>query len=341
MIKRIDEEWDYGLAEGESFEPRDLDEEELDLTQPHVMTALGPVDPTALGFTLHHEHVFNLTNPLAATDDDLILDDSAASLIDLGVYFAAGGRAIVDMGPADYGRSVIDLRWIAQRSPVHMTLSTGHHKDLISAPYVGEDDVDTIVARNLRDLQEGIDGTDARAGVVKAGTSLNEITDVERRVLEAAAKTQVASGAPISTHTERGTMALEQIGILTTCGADPAKVILGHLDFRLNDLPYLREVLNTGAFASFDKWSKTEYAPDKERASVLFKLAEAGHLDQLLISGDMARKSNHVGYGGDIGFAYFLDRMPLLLMDAGFDAPSVRTIFIDNPARALTTIRPS
>lgn len=340
MISRMDEEFDYGLADGESFEPVDLDEA-LDLSQPHVMTALGPVEPGALGFTLHHEHVFNLTNPLAATDDDLVLDDPAASLTDLEIYFAAEGRAIVDMGPADYGRSVNDLLWIAQRSPVHLIVTTGHHKELICAPYLGECDVDSIVANSMRDLHDGIDGTEVRAGLIKAGTSLDQITAVERRVLEAAAKAQVASGAPISTHTERGTMALEQIEIMAGAGADPNRIILGHLDFRLDDVPYLTDVLNSGAFVSFDQWSKTKYAPDEDRARVLYELAEAGYLDQLLISGDMARKSNHRGYGAEIGFDYFLDRVPLTLMDAGFDAPSVRLIFVDNPARALTTYRPT
>ena len=339
-MQRSDEEWDYGLAEGESFEPVD-DVEDFDLSLPHVMTALGPVDPGALGFTLHHEHIFNLANPLAAKDDDLVLDDPAASVTDLEIYFAAGGRAIIDMGPADYGRSVTELLWIAQRSPVHIVLSTGHHKDLICAPYLGDCDVDTIVATNLRDLTQGIDGTEVRAGLVKAGTSLNEITSIERRVLKAAGKTQAASGAPISTHTERGTMALEQVEIMAAAGADPARIILGHLDFRLDDMPYLLDVLSTGAFVSFDQWSKTKYAPDEERARVLFQLADAGYLDQLLISGDMARKSNHLGYGAPFGFEYFLDRVPLTLMEAGFDAPSVRQIFVDNPARALTIAAPS
>lgn len=341
MIDPIDEEWDYGLAEGERFEPPDIDVEKFDLKLPHVMTALGPVDPGALGFTLHHEHVFNFINPIAATDNDLILDDAAASLIDLELYFAAGGRAIVDMGPADYGRSVTDLQWISQRSPIHLILTTGHHKELISAPIVGDDDIGTIAARNLRDLKVGIDNTDVHAGVIKAGTSLNEVTPVERRILEAAAIAQVASGAPISTHTERGTMALEQIEIMAAAGADPSRIILGHLDFRLDDMHYLIDVLKTGAFVSFDKWSKTTYAPDEDRAAVLHQLADAGYLGQLLISGDLARKSNHVAYGGAIGFDYFLDRVPLTLMDAGFDAPSVRSIFVDNPARALTIVPPN
>ena len=334
-----DGQFDYGLDEGESFEPDDLDEA-FDLTQPHIMTVLGAIDPAALGFTLHHEHVFNLINPLAQTDPDQILDDPAASLADLEIYFAAGGRAIVDMGPADYGRSIVDLIWIAQRAPVHLVLVTGHHKHLIAAPLVGESSTAAIVARNILELTSGIDGTSTRAGLIKAGTSLDEITEVERRVLLAAAETQVRTGAPISTHTEYGTMALAQIRVMEDAGADPARVTLCHLDFQLGNLPYLREILQTGAFVSFDHWSKVRHASDEDRARVLYRLADEGYLDQLLISGDLARKSNHTGYGGEPGFEYFLDRVPLILMEAGFDAPSVRRIFVDNPARALTIFPP-
>ena len=336
----VDETWDFGLEEGERFEPLDEDEE-LDLSQPHVMTVLGPIDPGALGFTLHHEHVFNFVNPLAVDDPDQILDEPAASLTDLEIYFAAGGRAIVDMGPADYGRSITDLLWIAQRAPVHIVQVTGHHKHLIAAPLFGESSVDDIVAHSVGELTAGIEGTSARAGLIKAGTSLDEITKVERRVLIAAAEAQRATGAPISTHTEYGTMALAQMRVLTEAGADPRRVILCHLDFQLGNLPYLREVLKTGAFISFDHWSKTRHASDEARAAVFFKLADEGYLGQLLISGDLARKSNHPGYGGTPGFEYFLNHVPLMLMDAGFDAPSVRRIFVDNPARALTIIPPT
>ena len=332
----MDEQFDYGLDEGESFEPILEDGAPFDLSQAHVMTLLGPVDPGALGFTLHHEHVFNLINPLAATDPDLILDDLGSSATDLEFYAAAGGRAIVDMGPADYGRSIDDLLWLAQRTSVHMLVTTGHHKHLIAAPLVGQDSVDVIAARNIKEIRDGIGGTTARAGVIKAGTSLSDITSVERRVLQAAAETQRQTGLTISTHTELGTMAIEQIEILAAAGADPGRVILGHMDARLGERAELLAVLATGAFVSFDRWTRFAMAPDERRAAVLFDLASAGYLDQLLISGDLARKSNHLGYGGQFGFDYMIDRVPLFLMEAGFDAPSVRQIFVENPARALT-----
>jgi phosphotriesterase-related protein len=244
------------------------------------------------------------------------------------------------MGPADYGRSIEDLAWIAQRSPVNLILTTGHHKDLIAAPYLGSKSADDIAAASIADVFDGIDGTGVRAGVIKAGTSRDQITDLERRVLIAAAVAQQATGAPISTHTEDGTMAIEQVDTLVRSGARADKIIIGHMDSRLDDLAYLISVLETGVFISFDRFHNRKRAADEERAEALFQLAEAGFVDQLLISGDISRKSTHTGYGGSPGFEHLLDHVPLTLMEAGFNAPAVRRLLVDNPARALETVRP-
>ena len=339
---RDDDAYDYGLDPGESFEPEE-DDEVFDLAQPHVMTVLGPIDPGALGFALHHEHVYRRPDPALVPDPDLWLDDPEAARQELEIFFAAGGRAVVDMSPADAGRDARVLLGIASHSPVHLVIVTGSRTDRFARPSIerGGDDVDAIVERNLRELREGTDGTAVKAGLITAGTSLDAITEAEALLLSAAGRSAVLSGAPVSTHTERGTMALEQVAALAAEGLAPSRIILGHLDVRLTDLPYLLDVCATGAHVSFDQWSETRYATDEERARVLVHLADAGHLDQLLVSGDLGRRSRHLSYGGQLGLAHFCDRVPLTLMDAGFDAPSVKRIFVDNPARALTIHRPA
>ncbi|MFL5761251.1 MAG: phosphotriesterase [Thermomicrobiales bacterium] len=338
MTERVGQTHDYGLDPAERFEPEDV-EETFDLGRPHIMTALGPIAPGELGFTLHHEHVFARVPALAEEDPDLVLDDAEAALAELELFYGAGGRAIVDMSPADYGRDIAAISQIAAYSPVKIVLVTGHHKHVHAAPYLGDDSINQIAARAIRDLTEGIDGTSTKAGVIKAGTGLNEITPVEERVLRAAARSHLATGAPISTHTERGTMALEQIAILLEESVDPTRVILGHMDHRLDE-PYLRSVLATGAYVSLDQFSKTQYGPDESRAAMAKTFVDAGYVDQLLISGDLARKSKLRAFGGDPGLTYFLDRAPLILMDAGLDAATVHRLFVDNPARALTITKP-
>jgi phosphotriesterase-related protein len=326
---------DWGLAEGESFEPDEL-ADEIGVDQPHVMTALGPVDPGALGVTLHHEHVIAKPMDVGAADPDLLLDSPDAAFAELEDAFFVGLRAIVDMTPADYGRDPAAILWVAQRAPVHVIVVTGHHKHLHAAPWVGDKSASEIAAVSIDEIRNGIDGTGMRAGVIKAGTSLNEITGVEDRVLRAAAIAYKETGAPISTHTDKGTMALEQLAVLRDEGVPSQRVIVGHLDFALDE-DYLLRVLDTGAFASFDQVSKEKYAPDAERAAMLKRLADAGYLDRLLISGDLARKSYWLSYGGGPGFRYLVESFPVSLMEAGFTAADVRQILVDNPQMALTT----
>jgi phosphotriesterase-related protein len=70
---------------------------------------------------------------------------------------------------------------------------------------------------------------------------------------------------------------------------------------------------------------------------MLVRLADAGYLDRLLISGDLARKSYWLSYGGGTGFRYLVESFPVVLMEAGFSAHDVRRVLIDNPRIALTT----
>lgn len=332
-------DYEWGLAPGESFEPDELPDE-ITVDQPHVMTALGPIAPGALGLTLHHEHVIAKPMDVGVADPDLLLDSTDAAVAELEDAFFLGLRGIVDMTPADYGRDPRAIRWVAQRVPVHVIVVTGHHKHLHAAPFLGDQTATQIAERNIAEIQSGIGGTDVRAGIIKAGTSLNVITDIEERVLRAAAQAHRATGAPISTHTDKGTMALEQIAIFREEGVDPARVVIGHLDFALDEDSLLR-VLETGAFISFDQISKTKYAPDETRAAMLAKLVARGHVNQLLVSGDLARRSYWLAYGGGPGFRYLIESFPIMMMNAGLSANDVRTILVDNPEIALTTQPPT
>jgi phosphotriesterase-related protein len=330
-----DATYDYGLDPGESFEPDELEDEPFDRAQPHVMTALGPIDPGALGFTLPHEHV--VRQPTDA-DPDLVLDDPAVALAELESYFLTGGRTIVDLTTADAGRDMTGIIWVAARAPVHLVLATGHHRDEDAAPIAGEQNADELAEQFIRELSVGIDGTEAMAGVIAVDFGHDRITPAEERVLRAAARAHLTTGAPVTTSSLRGAMALEQLAILSDEGVNPARVVFGGLDAGLDE-GYLRAVLETGAFAMFDRWSRTQDAPDEARAALVKRLIDADHGMQLLISGNLGRKSSWLAYGGP-GFVYFLERVPLQLMEAGLTALQVRDIFIENPARALTVAPP-
>ena len=339
--RRTYEDTDYGLDPDESFEPATVDDDEpVDVrVDPHVMTVLGPLPPEEMGVCLHHEHI--LCDPQAVTESepDFRLDDIDCASEELESFVTAGGRAILDASPRDYGRNIEGLRKVAQRVPVHIISVAGRHKHLHASRMKNALDVESLVAEYVSELVDGVGPDSIRPGVIKLGTSLNEMTAVEEVATRAAARAHRATGAPITTHLEAGTHGHQVLNLLEAEGVDPSRVILGHLD-RALDLDYLGSLLDRGAFCSFDQIGKPHYGPDAARITMLLDLLAAGYEDQLLVSQDVARKSALMAYGGAPGLVYLLERFTVDLMGGGASADVVVKLLIHNPARALTIVPP-
>ena len=298
-----------------------------------VQTVLGPVPGSELGLTVSHEHL--LCRPpgsVGDADPDLVLDDQEAAVTELRAFKAAGGNAVVEVTPVDYGRDLDGLVALSRRSGVHIVGATGLHKDEFSAPYTSRFDEDQLADTFMRDLQVGVNGV--RAGVIKLGSSLEQITEGERKAFTAAALAQRATGAAITTHTQAGRLALEQLELLLGAGADPERIIIGHLD-RLLDTDYHEAVLRTGAYVGYDQIGKPQYATDERRAEALAVLVSRGHGAKLLISGDLGRKSYWSAYGGKPGLAYVPKTFLGMLCAAGLSAGQAEALVVSNPARAF------
>jgi phosphotriesterase-related protein len=337
------EDTDFGLAAGESFEPEDAWDvsSEISTDGPHVMTLLGPIDPVELGVCLHHVHL--LCDPVAITeiDPDYRLDDEARAEDEIEAFVTMNGRSLVECSTRDYGRNINGLVNIAGWVPVHLLTVTGRHKHMHASRLEGATDVNELAQEFIDEISNGIGDTEARAGVIKIGTSSNEITPVERATIEAAGAAHVATGAPITTHTEDGTMALEQLRFLSKYGVSPDRVIIGHLDRTPMDFGYLRAIADTGAFLSFDQIGTTEQFTDTDRAKVILQLVEAGYGEQIVLSEDYGKKSLLLAYGGQPGLAYLQEWFMVILMDIGISALDIRKMVVENAARALTIHPPT
>lgn len=324
---------DFGLDAGDTFEPGDASApDDVDLSQPHIMTVLGPILPEELGICLPHEYI--LCDPLAASekDPDFRLDRIDLASEELESFLTLGGRAMVDASTRDYGRDLKGLRTVAQRVPIHIIATTGRHRHLHSYRMDDALDRDALAAEIRSDIRG-----DIKPGVIMFGTSLDEITPVEATAARAAARVAVETGYPVSSRTEAGTMAHEQLALVEAEGLDGGRVIIGGLN-RCLDPPFLITIAARGAWLSFDQIGNESAEADALTASTLVELAEAGYEDQLLVSQGVARRSRLVSYGGQPGWTYLLERFAITLMEAGAEAPLVRRLLIDNPARALAIV---
>jgi 5-phospho-D-xylono-1,4-lactonase len=298
-----------------------------------IRTVLGDISSDGLGLVLGHEHIITGPPP-DIVDADLRMDSERKACEELASFKAAGGSAVVEMTTVDYGRDVAALARISSQSGIHVIAATGYNKGKFADRISSTLSTEQIAQWMLQEIRTGASGTPHRCGVIKAASSLDHAGTHERRVFEAAAAAHLASGAPISTHTEEGTWALEQMQLLADLGVSPQRVLLGHLD-RKPDIGYLREVAATGAFMGFDQCGKHKYLADAERVRLLVQLVSDGFVRQLIISGDMARCSSLQSYGGGPGYAHVPTTMVPHLKHAGLEPHHIEALIASNAKRLL------
>jgi 5-phospho-D-xylono-1,4-lactonase len=301
-----------------------------------IRTILGDISPSELGVTTCHEHlIWSVPEPYADEDPDLGFDSIPAAVAELRYFKTAGGNALVEMTTAEIGRCPVEMRQIAEASGLHVIAVTGHHKEKFSAAALAGKSVDEIADGIVADITSGMSGTDIKAGVVKAASSQNTATESERRVIHAVGLAHTATGAPVSTHTEAGTFAIEQAKLLNEAGVPFEHLLIGHLDRGLPRETYLA-LARLGVFLGFDQIGKNKYWPDAERILLIKDLIAAGHVNQILLSGDTARKSAwHVHNPRTDGLAHLLINFVPAMREAGVNEHHIQSMLIENPARFL------
>ena len=166
-----------------------------------VNTVLGPIDTSKMGFTLCHEHVMTGSAGVAASYPELVDRDSITerAVEDLSGTRVGGVSTMVDLTTFDLGRDVRMIRDAAQRSGMQIIVATGTWLEVPRTFWqLGPDVVSKLY---VRELEQGIDGTDIRAGVIKVANDEGGVTERGEVVLRAAARAHLATGAPIYTHT--------------------------------------------------------------------------------------------------------------------------------------------
>ena len=324
-----------------------------------VRTLLGDITPEEMGFTLAHEHI--VCRPpywVQRGESDLLLDNPVLSGREVQEFAGAGGGTIVDATAVDYGRDVAAVAGIARSTRVKIIGTAGFNKGLLwSAPlpphlktltggyetyqaWIEAESVESLSDFVIREVPEGMEGTPFPAGQVKFGTGYNSISPLEKKTIEAVAAAHFATGAPVHSHTEAGTMGLQQTEILKSCGVPLRRVSFGHMD-RNMDLWYHRRLAQEGAFLCFDGVGKIKYHTESMLIDHILNLVRDGFEDQILLSGDTARRSYYASYGCGPGLSYplkwFIPQLVSMAEQRGMDGGAlVRKFYFENPMRCMT-----
>jgi phosphotriesterase-related protein len=150
-------------------------------------------------------------------------------------------------------------------------------------------------------------------------------------VFEAAAAAHSRTGAPILTHCEHGTGALEQVRLLADHGVALEHVALSHVD-KIVDRGYHRELLATGAFAEYDQSFRWRDGPNGT-LQLIGWMTEDGLDDRIVLGMDAAKRGYYRVFGGTPGLTWLLGGFRGLLDAAGIDGAVLKRMLVPNPAR--------
>jgi len=305
---------------------------------PHVVrTVLGDIPSDQLGVTYMHEHLI-IDSPIVAKDFPHIhLPSESEAIEEVGLCRAAGVQTMVDCMPTGSGRSAVKLAAISKATGMNIIATAGLHTDRY---YLPTDELETMDAEDLaqvfiKDIQVGMEGTEFKAGQLKVVTSGSVIKDREKRLFEAVAIAHQVTGAPIISHCEHGTGALEQINLFNKLIIPVHKVTLSHTD-KENDISYHKEILSSGINVEYDQSLRQSDLDVPPSALLMKAMIDAGFIDQIMLGTDGARRSLWSSLDGSPGLAWLYSGWSKKLMEFGLNQAQLDTVFIHNPARALT-----
>jgi phosphotriesterase-related protein len=347
----------------------------------HVNTVLGRIESKDLGITLSHEHIIlnawgdimtrnpppelaeaakskifrekvSLSNLGAlklnctAVLDNLIYDDVGLAVKEIDKFRDLGGNTIVEVTNEKMGRDVLKLKEISRETGTNIICSTGFYVDANHPDYVEEYDIDRLAEIMISEIEDGISDTSIKAGVIgEIGVSRTLLPD-EEKVLKASAIAQKRTGAAEYIHIwPFGSEGIKVMDILEKTDIDPGKVVIGHVDGKIDHL-YYRELLSRGVNIGFEHFGK-EFREeidnkfylipnDLERTMAIYQLLEEDgeNLEKIMISTDRCLKMELTSYGG-MGYEHILKNIVPMMRKVGFSQKNIDTLLIDNPRRLL------
>lgn len=312
------------------------------------MTVRGAISPQEMGICLPHEHVHSRFGQEPAEPPQPPYDYQRAQA-EVTPYLQylheLGCRTVVDCTTAYFGRDPTLLKQLSEASNVHILTNTGYYgaaKDRYVPQSAFTEKPEQIARHWIAEFQHGIGDTGIRPGFIKTAVDEGALSDIDQKLIRAAALTHLQTGLTIAVHTSNNPTAVrEQLTILKETGVSPQAWIWTHAQ----NVPQAEDLLVAaaqGAWISLDGIKTPYFGNNKlqgthtvnKHLQFLQLLKAKGYLNQLLLSHDGS--SFPVGAEAKRPFDTLLTTFIPMLQAAGFSQADIRQLTETNPSRAFT-----
>jgi phosphotriesterase-related protein len=308
-----------------------------------INSVLGPIEPSELGFTLMHEHIAckNTSMDQAFPDWFNRQEVLSSAISELQYTKQQGLQTIVDATPINLGRDIRLLREVSEKSGVNIIASTGFYH--IDEFFFNGWQIDDLVGQLIPEVEEGIQGTDIKPGIIKCA-SATEITPTNEKLLRVAGRLHKQCGLPVTTHSSSSYKnGIPQLEILLDEGVEPGKLVIGHCG-DTTDMVYLETILASGCNIGLDRFGIDSILPTDSRIDVCVELLEKGYEDQIVISQDYSvfldmfpEKLSRKRLDSDDPWTFHYILMDIIpkLVDKGVSERQINKLTNENPKKIL------
>lgn len=303
---------------------------------PSLITTLGEFEKEQLGLILPHEHVFVDLGPV---EEENWRGASVYEVLPVMAPYleearAAGVTALVECTPVGVGRRVDIVKAVSAASGLPVVVPTGIYRE----PWVPQwaRDAEGAALRDwmIRELTGEIEDTRVQAGWVKLSAGDEDLADVERKILRAAAQAGVATNSIIGSHTMRGRVVLDQLEVIEEVGYTAQRFIWIHAQLE-PDFDLQLEVARRGAWLEYDAIG-SDWCEDAYFLEYIPRLLDAGYGHRLLLSHDRGwYDPSQPGGGEQKPYTYLVETFIPKMQAAGIDQATIRALTHDNPFMAF------
>ena len=335
-----------------------------------VQTVLGPIDPEDIGITLPHEHLLGyfkrmFTLPAEASQmaftrapitletlpwirsnypnsyEALGLHDEEEVIKEVSMFYRAGGQTVVEASNIGLSRDPQGLVRISRATGLNIIMGAGYYVEPNQSEEWKQMSEDAMAEVIIKDIQEGVDDTGIKAGVIGEVGVSRTWTEAEKRSIRASAQAQRVTGAPILVHPISSPVEIAEW--IAEAGGDVSRTIMSHLDVTIFDYETIKAVAETGCYIEYDKFgqegssqfpAKGFLPNDAQRLDTFIRLIEEGHLNQLVMSHDIAHRHQYTQNGG-FGYVHIPKNVVPLMRAKGMTQEQIHTIIVENPKRVL------
>jgi len=303
------------------------------------MTVNGPVSASEMGVSLTHEHILvdfigadsineNRWNKKEVLDKALPFLDEIKKL---------GCLTLVECTPDYLGRDPLLLKALSDASGMNIITNTGYYGaagDKYIPKHAYSESAEELASRWINEWKNGIGSTGIKPGFIKIGVDDGPLSDIDKKLVEAAALTHLETGLTIASHTGPAFPAFEEIEILRKAGVSPEAFIWVHAQTE-KDLSLQVKAAKMGAWISLDGLSDDN---TEEYVVVIKNLKDNGLLGKVLLSHDAGwYRPGEVNGGEYRGYTALFQKLVPSLRRAGFSDKEIDGLLMTNPAMAFKT----